>query len=84
MKVELTQIITRDDPDTIPLNEVNKKDPIFLLKDGELAGMIVQENLKWIARIGGASGVSGTWTTLRDCIISAVGYGYMVYVGKKQ
>jgi hypothetical protein len=84
MKVELTKIVIIDDPDTILLSKVNRNDPIFLARNGELAGMIVQEDHRWIARIGGASGVSGAWTTLGECIRSASGFGYLIYAGKKQ
>ncbi|GGG60769.1 hypothetical protein [Hymenobacter glacieicola] len=61
---------------TIPFPQVNQGAPIFAKKDGRLAGMLVQEDGRWILRIGGSFGAYGYYTSLRAVIETGEREGY--------
>ena len=74
-------IIEKENADTINFSLLDKSTPIFAKKDNVLCGMIVQEPGKgWILRLGGSSGATGFYVTLRDCLSSCDRYEYEFYI----
>ena len=73
-------ILEKVQPDTIPFGEVDQENPIFAKQNGELRGMIVEEDDGWILRIGGKSGATGIHKTLRKCIESCLCYNYEFFI----
>ena len=64
----------------IPLSSVKTNRPIFAKKNGVLSGMIVEENGRWICRIGGGGGVDGHHETAEKCMRSCLKYSYEFFV----
>ena len=69
-------VLARMDTMTILLDDVDERTPIFAKKEGELRGMIVKENDRWILKLGGSRGATGWHTTLRECLESCLIHGY--------
>jgi hypothetical protein len=66
---------------TIYLDCISEKTPIFVKdKEGKLAGMMVQENNKWIVKTGGVFGATGLHSSRSECIKSCEIYGYSFFV----
>lgn len=61
-------ILHKEDPDTIPFSKVNQSNPIFAKQNGELRGLVVQEDDRWILRLGGSRGATGYHPSLRECL----------------
>ena len=74
-------IIDKDNVDTIQYSQIDDTLPIFAKKDNVLCGMIVQEPGKgWILRLGGSSGATGFYGSLRECLSSCDRYEYEFYI----
>lgn len=54
--------------------------PIFAMKQGKLAGLLVREKDRWILRIGGPVGATGWYDTRKQCMQSCIGLGYTFFV----
>ena len=75
----------RKNVNVIQLNKVTETTPIFAMREGKLAGMLVQDNLtkdnkKWIIKTGGSFGASGLHPTRKECLKSAEKHGYTFFV----
>lgn len=63
-------------PDSVSLSSLHTDTPIFVIKDGELVGMLVNEPKGWIVRTGGPNGVSGYHPDRLECLRSAIKWGF--------
>jgi len=64
------------DDSFIEAKNVNPNNPIFAIKGGKVADMLVAENKGWILRIGGVNGSSGYFEDISDCIEAGEECGY--------
>jgi len=53
---------------TINLADINERTPIFLIRNNEVAGMLILEKEGWITRIGGGAGSTGHYQTREKAI----------------
>ena len=74
------KVIIKENKQEIDLDDVRERMPIFVEKQGKLAGMLVKEGRGWILRTGGANGVTGYHETRRACIQSALNYDYVFFI----
>jgi hypothetical protein len=85
LKVILKEEKTR----TIELSNVTENTPIFAKELGKLMGMVVFEYghdthpLGWILKVGGKLGSDGYHATREECIKSALGLGYELFLEEK-
>ena len=61
---------------TIEAKNINPTKPIFAIREGKVAGMLVAENKGCILRIGGVLGSSGYYEDISDCIEAGGKHGY--------
>ena len=76
----MRKIIINDNKDTIPFYNVNTQNPIFAKKGGKFVGMLVEDDGRWILKIGGDCGATGYHDIVKACIESCLPYGYEFYV----
>lgn len=54
--------------------------PIFAKRSNKLEGMVIQEDGRWILRLGGQSGATGWHDTRKECLLSCLQYHYDFFV----
>jgi len=65
-------IIFKGEENAIKLTNIDDFTPIFMIKDGKVVGMLVEEDKGWIVKIGGNSGSTGYHDTREDAIKSTM------------
>lgn len=63
-------IITEVEKETILLDHIEETEPIFLVRNGMVTGLLVKEIDKgWIIRVGGACGSTGFYKTRKEAML---------------
>lgn len=68
-----------DNISKININELPEYAPVFAVKDGNIEGMLIHEPNGWIIRFPSHSGLSGHFKERKDCLKSAISYGYVIW-----
>lgn len=66
-------IVTELEKETVLLEHVAKNEPIFLVRNGIIEGLVVEEKEGWIVRIGGVTGYAGFHRTRKIAILKTLG-----------
>ncbi len=76
----MRKIIFIRDLKTVELCNINEQSPVFAKRYGKIVGMVVQEEGRWILKVGGCSGATGYHDTLQECLESCLVHEYEFFV----
>jgi len=69
-------ILVEENKNTIDLWRVDTSRPIFAKKGGKLVGMLLRESDGWVVRYGDGRGVTGHYSTKKECLASTTDFSY--------
>ena len=74
-------LFMREPDSTIDAMALDNHQPVFAKDDkGKFIGMVVEEDKGWIIKVGGRSGASGHFPTLRECLSGSLHLGYSYFI----
>jgi hypothetical protein len=77
----MREVKTQDESGQIIINRSTELySPVFAVREGKVAGMIVKEEKGWILRIGGSGRSHRHCSTLYDCIKGGRPCGYNFFI----